>query len=509
MTTPVIASDISWRTASRSWYEFIGLRVVVLAATFTAFAAYEMRQLLALANNDIWWHLRTGLWILENHTVPADGIFSQSAARPWVDASWGFDVLAALFYRLGGLAGLPVFFAYLQVAIAVALFALALGASRRFWPAIALAAVAQFCLAPLQPRPALCSTIFLAIELALLLRARRTGDYRALYWLPLVFLLWVTLDKQFSYGLLVLALFCIAVAIEHLGRPVAWFESSKPKIRLSTLAAVALVSFLATFVSPYTWHLHALLWQGATSTAADRYFRELHSMRFREPQDYLLMLLAMTAFFALGRRRSRDLFLISLLAVSAVISFRIMRDNWFVVVCSVAIIGDALQCETINATTAGQSIWRRGERLVATVLVLVVVVIAVVRFPGWSNVHEGEQLLSSVEDKFPVGAADYIRQNHLPQPLFNSLEWGGFLTWYLPEYPVSIDGRSDLYGDDRNVAYFKLMLAEVPLQSDSTFTRAQTILLEANSPIAQALRSLPDFREVYRDKVAVVLVRGN
>ncbi len=59
-----------------------------------------------------------------------------------------------------------------------------------------------------------------------------------------------------------------------------------------------------------------------------------------------------------------------------------------------------------------------------------------------------------------------------------------------------------------NVAYFKLMQAEVSLQSDPTFARAQTILLEANSPMAQALRTLPDFRELYRDNVAVVLARG-
>jgi hypothetical protein len=499
MTTPPIASPASSRAKLRPWYEFTPLRVVALATTFTAFAVYEANHLLALANNDIWWRLRTGLWILKNHAVPRTGLFSQWSALPWVDASWGFDALVAASSRGG--ASLPVVLMCLQVAIAVALFALALIASKKLWPAIALAAVAQFCLMPVQPRPALCSIILLSIELALLLAARFTGDARALYWLPLVFVAWVNLDRQFSYGLLVLAMFCIAAVIEQVGRQYGtdWSADSPPAMRLSTLGAVVVASFLAPFVSPYTWRLHGLLWYSTTHSAADRYFRELHSMRFRQPQDYLLMLLAMTTFFALGRRRSRDLFLISLLIVSAAISFRTMRDDWLVVVCSVAIIGNALRDEKQNAAVRSQSLWPRGEMLAAAALVLLVILAVRPKFA----------LLPKLSETFPVRAVDYIHQNHLPQPVFNTYEWGGFLTWYLPEYPVSIDSRSDLYPEELYVAYFKLMQAEVPLESDPSFARAQTILLDSSSPMADALSTLPDFRVVYRDNVAVVLVRGN
>ena len=129
-------------------------------------------------------------------------------------------------------------------------------------------------------------------------------------------------------------------------------------------------------------------------------------MRFRQPQDYLLMLLAMTAFFALGRRRSRDLFLISLLIVSAAISFRTMRDNWFVVVCSVAIVGNALRDEEASATERGLPVWRRWEKLAAAALVLLVIVAVRPKFA----------FLPKLSETFPVRAADYIRQNHLPQP---------------------------------------------------------------------------------------------
>src|ERR1700757_2611621 len=99
MSPASVASPVSARGGAHRWYEFAAVRVVALAATCTAFAVYEVSHLFALANNDIWWHLRSGLWMLENHAVPRSGLFSQWSALPWVDASWGFDLLTALFYR--------------------------------------------------------------------------------------------------------------------------------------------------------------------------------------------------------------------------------------------------------------------------------------------------------------------------------------------------------------------------------------------------------------------------
>ncbi len=113
--------------------------------------------------------------------------------------------------------------------------------------------------------------------------------------------------------------------------------------------------------------------------------------------------------------------------------------------------------------------------------------------------------MADVAKALPVGACDYIRANHLPGPLFNAYEWGGFLTWYLPEYPVVIDGRVDLYGEDINVQYFKLTNAQIPLNSDDHFLMAGALLLEHNSPMAAALSAGPRFTVAYQDSVAVVL----
>ena len=135
----------------------------------------------------------------------------------------------------------------------------------------------------------------------------------------------------------------------------------------------------------------------------------------------------------------------------------------------------------------------------------VVFLAAIIRIPSSST------LMNQVSRVFPVKACDFIRANQLPGPLFNAYSWGGFLIWYLPEYPVSIDGRLNLYGDEINERYFKVTDGTQRLETDPSFTGAQIILLERNSAMLKALTTLPvlraQFRVAYQDEVAAVLVR--
>ena len=58
-------------------------------------------------DSDILWALKSGEWILERLEVPTTDPFSYTfGGKPWVDFTWGFQVLARLFYDyLGGWTG--------------------------------------------------------------------------------------------------------------------------------------------------------------------------------------------------------------------------------------------------------------------------------------------------------------------------------------------------------------------------------------------------------------------
>ncbi len=471
------------------------VQILLLLALFSAAAWYEAVHLSALSGADVWWHLSTGSWILQNHAVPHNGLFSQYADLPWMDSSWLFDVLLGAAYKLMGLRALPVLLMAFKVAIAVVAFALARGSRVGFWPAVLLAATAQYAMPGLPLGPVLCSVVLFAIELAVLFSSRRTGNARALLWLPLLFLFWANLDAGFIFGLLVLLLFCASVAGEEMGR-----RSAEHAVPLRTAAMVTAASVAAGFLTPYSFHLYAAAWQQVWSIAP--YVRELRAMSFRQPQDYVLLLLAMTACFSLGRRGSRDPFQIALMLGCLALAFTRQRDSWLLALASVAVIANALPVGA--AATEQEKIWK-WEKAATAGLVATAFVIAVIgRVPS-----SREVLLSKVGESFPVRASDYIRANRLPPPLFNAYDWGGFLTWYLPEYPVSIDGRTALYGEEINSRHFKLIIAAIPLNDDPSFMNARTILLPRKSPMAIALGALPQFQVAYQDEVAMVLVAKN
>src|SRR5687767_2616448 len=59
-------------------------------------------------DTDTWWHLRTGEYILQSRTVPLTDPFSHTkGGQPWIDHSWGSQVLMVGFYKLFGGAGVP------------------------------------------------------------------------------------------------------------------------------------------------------------------------------------------------------------------------------------------------------------------------------------------------------------------------------------------------------------------------------------------------------------------
>jgi hypothetical protein len=480
-------------------------RLLLLTSLFSASTVYEAAHISALSSNDVWWHLRTGLWTLQNHSIPRTGLFSQYPNLPWNDSSWGYEALLATAYKLLGLRALPILLMGFKAALAVVTFRLARAGRANFWTAIFLSAVAQYVIPWLQPLPYAFSILFFAVELQLLVHSRQTGTAKNLFWLPVLFVFWANLHIQFVAGLILLGVFVIALLLEKVLRKLRVSRLSERILPLDLRQAgiVSVLSLLGTFVNPYTVHLLPAAFKVLYSPVAFDHFTEMSAMSFRRPQEFVLMLLVMTAFLALGRRRSLELFELMTLVAGTLVAFRIERDGWLVVLPAIAVLSGGLQFGRTESELprSGGFAW---ERAWAAGLTVAVVVIAAACVPG-SNV-----LMKKISDYFPVKACDYILANRLRQPLFNAYSWGGFLTWYLPQYPVAVDSRIELYGDDILGSYFNVVGGKQLLESDPMVAHAGTLLLERQSAMAKALTNLPAlsarYRLAYSDGLASVFV---
>jgi hypothetical protein len=478
------------------------LRLLVLVVLFAAAALYESTHLSALSAAEVWVHLRTGTWILDNRAIPHTGLFSQYSCMPWNDSSWGFEFVLGVVYQLFGLRAIPILLMLLKAAIAAATFLLAYSRRGDFWKAVALSALAQYVISGLQPLPYVFSILFFAVELRLLLSSRDSGSVRRLYWLPPLFVLWANLHIQFVAGLGLLGVFLVALVVEHRlrGLNVSWLSPRTVPMPLIEVGIVAVLCVLATLATPYGFRLLPEFLRSQYSEVGFLHFSGMASMSFRRPQDYVVMLLVMMAFLALGRRRSLEVFELLMLLAGTAIAFRIQRDVWLVVLPAIAVLSRTSLHEGESQRTKVPG-WQWGTIAVATATVMV---IAVVRIP------DRHALMNRISQNFPVKACDYIVSNKLPRPLFNEYSWGSFLTWYVPQYPVVVDSRAELYGDEILTKYFDVVGGKERLDSDPMVARAGVLLLERNSAMAKALKNLPalssQYRLVYSDELADVFV---
>ena len=466
--------------------------MVLLFSTAAAIEAVRLPSLSAPASSDVWWHLSSGLWMAQNHALPRTGIFSQAAGTAWIASSWLYDWLLALSYKVIGLSSIPMLLMGFKAALAAVTFVLAGGLRRNFWPAVALSAVAQYLLGAVPPGPTYISILFFAVELLLLLESRRRRRVQLLFWLPILMLLWANLDPQFVIGAGLLLLFLASLGCEQFVFP------GVHSLEVGAVAKMAGVSLVCTVLTPYLYRPYGVFF-GETFSSANPYLVDFHALGFRQAQDYVVLLLAMAAFLALGLRRSRDFFSLALLGGCMAAAFYSRRDAWLITLAAVAVIGEACGETRERSSENG---WMREVWIAAACSVGMLLV------AGWTGIPGSrEALLARIGQSYPVAACNSIREQHLAQPLFNAYEWGGFVTWYLPQYPVAIDGRSDLYGADEIAKYFTMMNADVPYTEYAAVSGAKTILLPKRAIMAGALSSLPIFRVAYSDELAIVLSR--
>jgi hypothetical protein len=226
---------------------------------------------------------------------------------------------------------------------------------------------------------------------------------------------------------------------------------------------------------------------------------ELRAPNFRQSEHYVQLLLLAGAFFALGRRKI-DPYKLTLLVIASMVSFRSLRDAWFACIPAAAIIACSVRKSDSEGRIPPLSI--KGLHL-GPVLVGALSIIALsVVDNGLSN----GALFQTVRGSYPVDAVTFIQEHHPPGPLYNNFNWGGFLIGNLPEYPVSIDGRTDLYGDE----YFRQEIETLMGRGsdDQALNRANVVLLPSDVPLCGRLQSSPHFRMVYTDKMATVFVRN-
>ncbi len=475
----------------------IPIRFLILAAVLAGTPIAAARYQAAVNDPDIWWHFRVGDWIWQHHSWPHTLVFTRfEGTNPWVAYSWMFDVITSRVYQWLQLPGLPTFLMAMQIAIGIALFAGLQRVTRNFWPACILTGVALASyFETTSIRPALFSVLFFTIETAIIFLALRRKNARLLYWLPPLFFVWANCHIQFANGLIVVGLLAGCLLVQQLAK--GRFGLDEPELPWTTVAMVFVACGLAALLNPYGWELYQVIWRYGTKGQQWNSIIELQAPTFRRPAHYISILMACAAAMSLGWRHSRSVFRVALLVFAAAVAMHALREAWFLGTATAFLLAESFATE--GEEVESRFGWSLQMGAVAAAM-------AIAMLAQWESGYSTERLVAVADRMYPVRAASFIAETHPRGPLYNTVDWGGYLIANLRDYPVAPDPRIEAYGGSYD-RFNHIVLAQPGWDKDPIFASANVVLLARTMPLSHVLKVDPEYRLVYEDHLADVFVR--
>ena len=398
-----------------------GFRPLLLALSAVLLAGWFSPE---ISDTDFWWHLKTGQYIWEKHSLPVPDPFAYTTAMAGpayageertrdfnLTHEWLAQALFYLIYRAAGLGGVVL----VRAAVLTAFCALAgLLAWRRcggFYRALAAAfATAGVVSGFAVDRPYLITFLLLASTIAIL------ETRRWLWLLPPLFLIWANCHGGYFLGWIVVAAYSAEALFP------AWRKEPAAGARRLWIAGA--VSILVSGINPNGFRILQILLYYRRSYLTSRLL-EWAAPRLWPPDEFAVLLFGAAALLLWARRRVRlvDWLLFSAFAMAGLSAQR----NIFLIGFLAPVL------------IASYFPWKPRFPVFGEYATAALVVGAL-----GAGIASGSLFqLRAAEWKYPAGAADFLLAHHVTEPLFNTYEYGGYLIWRLwPRERVFIDGRA-------------------------------------------------------------------
>jgi hypothetical protein len=479
---------------------------LVTAILFVAIFAMAVRQ---PVDTDTWWHLLAGRVTLERGQILRTDYFSHTRyGAPWTAYAWLSEVFLFITFDRLSYAGLALWIAGMVTATAALVYLQMEGDpfSRAFILVLGMATSALTWTA----RPHMWSFLFTAV-VAYVLYLIKWRRINRLWLLPLLFAGWVNLHAGYPLGMMVMVAFVAGEVLNHL--LAGQLPTDDPTVGwrgIGWIVLIGLLAAIAVLLNPNTTRMWSYYLETVRIGVLQDFIQEWQSPDFHQAftQPFMWLLLATLAAMGLSGRRvdGPDLALVGLFACAALLAARNIAP--FALVATPALsrhataILDRLGWSGRLRRTRGTSA-RMGAVNLALLALVIVVALALIQGPLRPAVNQ-----AAARETLPVDAAAWIVENRPPGQMFNPYNWGGYLAWALwPDYRVFVDGRTDLYGDEVLSEYLEVQLARRGFHDVLDKYNVHLVLTYPDDSLSAQLRCAGGWSEVYRDDVAVILLR--
>lgn len=470
----------------------MSFRNLILAVTFLAIFAMGLRFSI---DTDTWWQLRTGELIAEQRAIPSTDSFSFTrAGEPWryPSTAWLMELKLYLIYDLFGPGALNVWMAAaITLAFVFIYMAMSGGGFLRAFVLILATTVSGVYWAA---RPYMASFVLSAVFLWILEDFRWERKNR-LVLLPFLMALWVNSHPGFAMGF-------ILVGVYSLDELIRWLAANWPlrrkhlraalRGRLGVLALVVLGMLLGACINPAGPAIFGYPFETVSIGVLRDYIQEWQSPDFHQlPAQPFIWLLLLT-FAALGVSRMRLALSDFLVILVSVYLTLLAGRNMPLFALAAPIVLTRHAASAIDDLRRKYK-WKPGRtrpprwQRALNIALLVTLALAVIA-RAWV-VYPQEANQADYAEEAPVAAVEFIKETKPSGRLFNSYNWGGYLVWHLRDYPVFVDGRTDLYSNELLTEFLDTLNGEEGWQATLEKWDIELVLIEPVWPLAKLLAS--------------------
>ncbi|MCP4576675.1 MAG: hypothetical protein GY846_10380, partial [Deltaproteobacteria bacterium] len=407
-----------------------------------------------IKDGDFFWQIEYGRYLWENKTlVPDHGMFSWTPADTnFVYCAWIGELILYSFFSIGGL---PLLFGLRYLCLMIPLVAV-WGYARRLkqekdiqvFFILVVVLLGSYSASFLKPE--MLSMLFMAalshIYFTVKSSIPKKNDKKILYLLPVLFLLWVNTHGVFAFGLIVLGFITLGEILNAFFCP----QNCLPPKLLRHLVIAALLSLVATFVSPYGYTIHLQFVNAfinvtenlghQTIMAYHSIFETIGDPRVHVFELWIIMGSLFILFFSLfSWKKSRWDWAILLLNVCLGTLFaKYMRSTYYWCpfwAMSLLYLGKEFSPHLPRLPKA-TVLFRSGLLFGFGFLALQATYDALYRpIPGnWFGF--------GINHRNPVQASEFLKKHRPGNTLYNTYDIGGYLLYDLfPGYKVFIDQR--------------------------------------------------------------------
>ncbi|MDR3613113.1 MAG: hypothetical protein P4L53_06085 [Candidatus Obscuribacterales bacterium] len=509
-------------------------RITVKLAGLLAFTTFVFAILVAavvaclvgLRDPDICWILAMGRFITSHNALPFIDPFSSNLSTyaivgrnlPLMQYQWLVEIL---FFKIWAQAGLQGILATTGLVACTALLALPMtylvrGRVPMLLSLIVLILGFSASYLRIFARPEIFSMLYMAILVAANLHYGLKSQKQMYVCAALSFLvmaLWSNTHMLFPLGLGFLALHGLVVIAESLIKEKKW------PTYLPLLAFTICSSSLATCINPWGHRIWYYIWRLAISPVSydniDHQAPDLAS-----PAAIALIILGICYYlwFAYsiksGRNRCSDLLPLAFLVVATVFAVKHAKLVPIAVILACAGLSE-LNVRSRSVQNAADNfiaqvnrfldeLWKPMPFYGASLILLITIVGAFLS----SGVRTPQLPEDTAVIKPPLKAIAFLREHPQKGRLLNEGLYGSCMTWYInPPIDIFMDSRFSMFEPALVAQYKEMMLCQNNWRQLMQDYKIAYVFAPVFMPITQTLAKDPEWKTIYRDQDAMVLVK--